>query len=167
MRLIRPIWLPLLILIPCLTLNGCTKANSRVGGMFDFDTDLKITFAVGDNINPDEKHTPSPLYVRFYELNSENAFQHADFLALYEGDDNVLGKELITKKELKRITPGGNRVENFVVSPDTRYVALFAEFFQYKNAKYKLVFPVTSHNVIGNTVRVEITDNKMQLRVAK
>lgn len=148
-------------------LTACTKVNSGVGGVFNFDTDLKIIFDVAGNINPDEKHTPSPLFLRFYELTSEQRFAQANFLELYESDTKILGDQLITKRELKRIAPGEARTEQFVVDKKTRYVALFAEFFQFKNAKYKVVFPVTSNNVIENTVRIEINDTNLLLRSAK
>lgn len=149
------------------TIGGCARANSKVGAFFDFDTDLKLVFEVDKDINPDENHTPSPVFVRLYELSSDNTFEKADFLALYESDESALGKELIRKRELERLLPGHNREEMYVVDPETRYVALFAEFFQYKNSKFKLIFPVDSNNVIGNTVWVQIKDNKMQLRKAK
>ncbi len=161
------------ILYKCLAIGlalglcACTKVNSGVGGVFNFDTDLKIIFEVANNINPDEKHTPSPLYVRLYELKSDKIFARAGFLELFEEDEALLGNELIAKQELKRIAPGEARQESFVVSKDTRYVALFAEFFQFKNAKYKVVFPVTSNNVIENTVRIEINDTNLLLRSTK
>ena len=148
-------------------LAACTKVNSGVGGVFNFDTDLKVIFEVAGNINPDEKHTASPLFLRFYELTSDQRFEQANFLELYEADTKVLGDQLITKRELKRIAPGEARTEQFVVDKKTRYVALFAEFFQFKNAKYKVVFPVTSNNVIENTVRIEINDTNLLLRSAK
>lgn len=161
-------------LLRCLTLcivgllvAGCTKVNSGVVGMFELDTDVRVEFVVGEDINPDEKHTPSPLYIRFYELSSDKAFMQADFLDLYERDETVLGKDLIAKQELNRLIPGKNRQESFVVDPETRYVALFAEFYQFKNAKYKLIVPVTSNNVLANSVRVEILDNQMMLRSAR
>jgi len=148
-------------------LAGCARVNSGVGGMFDFDTDLKVIFEVKDNINPDEKHTPSPVYIRFYELKSDKRFNRAKFLELFERDEELLGDELITKQELKRIAPKEPREERFVVDKETRYVALFAEFFQYKNSKYKVIFPVTSNNVIENTVRIELSDTNLLLRSAK
>ncbi len=148
-------------------LAGCTRVNSGVGGMFNFDTNLKVIFDVKDNINPDEKHTPSPVYVRFYELKSDKRFIRAKFLELFERDEALLGDELITKQELKRIAPKEPREEHFVVDNETRYVALFAEFFQYKNSKYKVIFPVTSNNVIENTVRIELNDTNLLLRSAK
>ena len=54
-------WAALLLAL-CLT--ACTKVNSGVGGVFNFDTDLKLVFEVDKNITPDEKHTPSPLFRR-------------------------------------------------------------------------------------------------------
>lgn len=167
MKKLTPYWPALILALLCCGLSSCTKVNKGVGSMMGFDTNLKVIFVIGDTLNPDENHTPSPLFVRFYELSSQNAFQHADFLELYESDESVLGKDLIAKQELGRIVPSGDREQDFVVDADTKYVALFAEFFQYKNAKYKLVFPVTSHNVIENTVWIEINDNKMLLRKAK
>lgn len=156
-----------LFLISVLGLTACTKVNSGVGGVFNFDTDLKVIFDVNKNINPDEKHTPSPLFIRFYELKSDKRFERANFLELFEQDEAILGDELISKQELKRIAPGEPRTERFVVDKDTRYVALFGEFFQFKNAKFKVVFPVTSNNVIENTVRIEINDTNLLLKSAK
>lgn len=160
MRKIMRFWgLGVLILVV-----GCTKLNSGVVGMFELDTDVRITFLVDEDVNPDEKHTPSPLYVRFYELQSDKAFRQADFLDLYERDETLLGKDLIAKQELNRLVPGKNREERFVVDPETRFIGLFAEFYQFKNAKYKVIVPVTQKNVIANALRVEISDNQMVLR---
>lgn len=157
-------WIQLTIVVGLAgLLASCTKVNSGMVGMFNFDTDLRVVFNVANDINPDENHTPSPLFIRLYELSSDKAFKQADFLSLYERDEALLGKDLLARQELARILPGTNREERFVVNSETRYVALFAEFFQFKNAKYSLVFPVTSHNVIENTVRIDITDNKIML----
>lgn len=155
----------LLLLISLLW--GCTKVNSGVVGMLELDTDLKLMLIAGKDINPDEKHTPSPLYIRLYELTSDQAFSKADFLQLYEKDETLLGKDLIAKRELNRLVPGELQQEQFVLDPKTRYVALFAEFYEYKNSKYKIVFPVTSKNVIKNTVRIELTGNQMLLQSAR
>lgn len=146
---------------------SCTKVNSGVVGMFDLDTDLKLIFLAGKDINPDEKHSPSPLFIRLYELSSDQAFNRADFLELYEKDDALLGKDLIAKRELNRLVPGETQEDAFVLDAKTRYVGLFAEFYEYKNSKYKLVFPVTSKNVVKNTIRVEVTGNQMLLQRAR
>lgn len=145
-------------------LLSCTKVNSGVVGMFNLDTDLKLILLAGKDINPDEKHSPSPLFIRLYELSSDQAFNRADFLELYEKDDALLGKDLIAKRELNRLVPGETQEDGFVLDANTRYVGLFAEFYEYKNSKYKLVFPVTPKNVVKNTVRIEVTGNQMLLQ---
>lgn len=148
-------------------LLSCTKVNSGVVGMFNLDTDLKLILLAGKDINPDEKHSPSPLFIRLYELSSDQAFNRADFLGLYEKDDALLGKDLIAKRELNRLVPGETQEDGFVLDANTRYVGLFAEFYEYKNSKFKLVFPVTPKNVVKNTVRVEVTGNQMLLQRAR
>lgn len=148
-------------------LLSCTKVNSGVVGMFNLDTDLKLILLASKDINPDEKHSPSPLFIRLYELSSDQAFNRADFLGLYEKDDALLGKDLIAKRELNRLVPGETQEDGFVLDANTRYVGLFAEFYEYKNSKYKLVFPVTPKNVVKNTVRVEVTGNQMLLQRAR
>ena len=153
-------------LLSVVFLSACTAVNSGVGGMFNFDTDLKLVFSIADNINPDEQDNASPLFVRFYELKSDKAFNQADFFSLYEDDQGALGEDMLGKRELKRMAPGEAREERFVVAPDTRYVALFAEFFQFKDAKYKVIFPVTSKNIVRNTIRIEIQSNNLILKSA-
>jgi len=157
----------LLLVLLSLSLLSCTKVNSGVVGMFNLDTDLKLMLIAGKDINPDEKRSPSPLYIRLYELTSEHAFNKADFMGLYERDEALLGKDMLAKRELNRLVPGESQQEVFVVDPKTRYVALFAEFYEFKNAKYKIIFPVTSKNVVKNTVRIEVTGNSMLLQSAR
>lgn len=144
--------------------SGCSRLHTKTGSMFGLDTDVKITFDVADEINPDEKHTPSPLYIRFYELSADQRFSQADFLDLYQNDEQLLGDDLLARRELSALTPGGSREERFVVSPETRYVALFAEFYQYRNTRYKVIFPVTPHNIVRNSIRVQIQNTKMQIK---
>jgi type VI secretion system protein VasD len=59
--------------------------------------------------------------------------------------------------------PGDKRESNFVLTPGTKFVALYAEFLQYQNANYKVIFPVTPGNIVGNRIYVKITGNHMVL----
>lgn len=156
-------WRKALMVSCSLALVACTSVNSKVGGVFDFDTDVKITFIVDSDINPDEKNKPSPLFVRFYELKSEKLFKRADFIELYERDEEILGADFVGKQELRRLTPGEDRTERFVVSDEARYIALYAEFFQYKGAKHSVIFPVSVNNVIRNAYKIKISGNSIAL----
>jgi type VI secretion system protein VasD len=144
-------------------ITGCTSVNSKVGGVFGLDTDLQIKFDVQSDINSDEANNPSPLFVRMYELKSEKLFNKAEFIDLYERDEAVLGADFLSKQELRRFKPGEDRVEKFVTSEETRFIALYAEFFRYKDAKFKIIFPVTANNVIRNSVTIRISDNTIEL----
>jgi type VI secretion system protein VasD len=151
----------LVIAAVVLTLASCTSVNSKVGGLLDLDTDLKLRFVVDKSVNPDDSKVSSPLIVRMYELKSVKAFENANFIDLYERDSEVLGKTMITQQALKPIQPSENRTAKFVLSKGTKYIGLYAEFLQYENAKYKVIIPVAETNVVSSTAKVQLTENKM------
>ena len=142
-------------------MSGCSSLNSAVGGIFGADTDLTLSFNVDSDINPDENKTPSPLFIRMYELKSTKLFNKADFIDIYERDKDILGADFIAVQKLKRLKPGENRENSFVLNEKTRFVGLYAEFLSYKTAKYKLIIPVVQHDVIGTTVNIKVTGNRV------
>jgi len=152
-----------LVVVLALLVASCTSVNHKVGAALNFDTDLKLEITVGSEINPDENNQSSPVFVRLYELNSTTVFDKADFIDLYERDEELLGATFVAKQELKRLIPNTLRTERFVLNKDTRYVALFAEFFRYKDATAKLVFPITSSNVVRNSIKININGNNITL----
>ena len=141
--------------------SACSSLNSAVGGLFGADTDLTLSFKVESDINPDENKTPSPLFIRMYELKSPKLFSKANFIDIYEQDKEILGADFVGVQKLKRLKPGEDRENSFVLSKDTKYVGLYAEFLEYKNAKYKLVIPVVQHDVIGTTINIKISGNRI------
>lgn len=147
-----------------LLVSACAAVNSAVGGLFNADTDLTLTFKVAADINPDEGKKPSPLFIRLYELKSTKMFKQVNFIDLYERDKEVLADSLIGVQKLKRIRPGEDREDNLVLDEKTKYVGLYAEFLRYKNAKYKLIIPVTQHDVIGTTKTIFISRNIISMK---
>lgn len=140
---------------------SCSTINTKVGGLLDLDTDLHVDFFVEANVNPDDNKTPSPLIIRMYELKSPKTFENANFIDIYERDAEVLGDDMITKQKLKPIKPGKNRQANFVLSKETKYVGLYAEFLKYKDAKYKLIIPVAQTNIISSSAKIQLSDNRI------
>ncbi len=151
----------LFMTIVMLSTSACSSLNSAVGGIFGADTDLTLTFKVESDINPDENKRPSPLIVRMYELKSNKLFNKADFIDIYEQDEATLGADFIAVQKLKRLKPGEDRENSFVLDEKTRFVALYAEFFNYKNARYKVIIPVVQHDVIGTTININVSSNKI------
>lgn len=146
---------------------GCSSSKSKVGGVFNLDTDLKLTLVSDASINPDDSQRPSPLYLRFYQLTSTERFEKADFIDIYERDTELFGNSMIDKTLLKPLTPNETRDELLVLKPGTRYVGVYAEFSQYAGSSYKVIFPVTENNVIKNKATIEVSGRKIHLKKAK
>lgn len=142
---------------------GCSSSKSRVGGVFNLDTDLKLTLQVSSDINPDDNNRPSPVFVRFYQLKSTTAFDKADFIDIYERDKEIFGGDIVNKQSLKPLVPGETRTERLVLEPGTRAIAIYAEFSQYAGSTYKVVFPITENNVIRNAETVRISGRTLSL----
>ena len=142
-------------------LSACQSMNSAVGGYLGLDTDLQIDFKVDADINPDELGKASPLFIRMYQLKTRKMMKKADFIEIYERDKEVLGADLVSSHKLRRFKPGESRTEHFVLEKDTQYVALYAEFLEFKESKYKLIIPVVANNVVRNTVIIRVAGNKL------
>lgn len=160
------VWMLAAVLGLGLGLTSCAKVNGT-GKTIGLDTDLKLVIQADTDINPDANNRPSPVYVRMYELKSPIAFHQADFMALFNKDKALLEADFVKRQELKIFVPGDKRESHYVLTPGTRYVALFAEFFQYQNANYKVIFPVTPGNIVGNRITVKITGNHIVLAEKK
>lgn len=143
---------------------ACSTLNTKVGGLLNLDTDLALTFLADADINPDDSKTPSPLFIRMYELKSTKMFDKANFIDVYESDAETLGADMIAKQRLKHIRPGEEREVSFVLNKETKYVGLFAEFLRYKNAGFKLVIPVAQTNVFSSSATIQISGNKLILK---
>lgn len=146
-----------------LALTACSSQESKVGGMLNLETNMTLTLQADANINPDHQDESSPVFIRLYELKSRNAFDGADFIELYERDKAVLGDTFVQRRKLSRIAPGESREHDLVLDNNTRYVGLVAEFFQYQDAAYKVIFPVTAKNVFRDDVRVRISGNQISV----
>lgn len=143
--------------------TSCQAVNSSLGGYLDLDTDIQIDFMVDADINPDELGKASPLFIRMYELSSNKMIKKADFIEIYERDEEVLGADMIAVHKLKRLKPGDDRSEHFVLDKKTNYVALYAEFLEFKESKFKLIIPVVANNVFRDSVVIRVSGNELIL----
>ena len=111
-----------------------------------------MTIAASADTNPDASGRPSPVVVRVYQLKSDAAFNAAEFFALFDDDQKVLGPELISRDEFV-VAPAESRTMDVAVSTDTRYVGAIAAFRDIRNAQWRgLVVPAQRK---GLTVTVE------------
>lgn len=149
------------LLMMTVALSSCQSMNSAVGGYLGLDTNLKIEFVMDSDINPDERKTPSPLFIRMYELKATKMIRRADFIEIYERDKEVLGADMVAVHKLRHFEPGEGRAEHFVLHKDTNYVVLYGEFLKFKDAKYKLIIPVVANNVFRDSVVIRVSGNEL------
>jgi len=143
--------------------TACTTLNTKVGGILDLDSDLLVSFLVDADVNPDDNGIPSPLIIRMYELKSPRIFKKANFIDIYEKDEDVLGADLVARQRLKHIQPGENRKVSFVLNKETKYVGFFAEFLKYKDAEYKVIIPIAQTNVFSSSANIRLSGNQLIL----
>ena len=144
-------------------LASCQSDKSAIGKFLELDTDLKIEFLVEADINPDDTGLASPLFIRVYELKADKIIKKADFIDIFERDKEILGADMVDMHKLKPFRPGEGRSELLVLDERTKFVALYAEFLEFKESKYKLVIPVVTNNVFKNSATIRVTGNELKI----
>jgi type VI secretion system protein VasD len=114
-----------LIVSLAVAVSGCSSVTAVEGN-----------FETSEFVNPDPGNRPSPIIVRFYELSSVGKFESADFFALYEQDEEVLGTDLQAREEIQ-LSPGETRSFERELKAETRYVAVIAAYRDIENADWR------------------------------
>jgi type VI secretion system protein VasD len=116
-----------------------------------------MTLAASADTNPDANGRPSPIVVRVFQLKTDAAFKGADFFALFDDDQKVLGPELITRDEYV-LNPSEKKTIDVVVSRDARFVGALAAFRDIRNAQWRGLVPAprAGFNVTIERARVVV-----------
>jgi type VI secretion system protein VasD len=133
------------VLPPSITIAAPVEAKTKA----------TMTLVAGKDTNPDASGRPSPVVVRIYQLRTDGGFNKADFLALLDDDQKVLGNELISRDEFV-LDPAEQRSLEVVVGNDTRFVGAFANFKDYRNAQWRALVPAPRTNFSVNVERARI-----------
>jgi type VI secretion system protein VasD len=117
-----------------------------------------MTIAASADVNPDASGRPSPIVVRIYQLRTDAAFTSAEFFALYDEEQKVLGPELISRDEFM-VGPTEKRTIDVSLSAETRFVGAVAAFRDIRNAQWRSVLaaPRGGLTVAVERARVSIT----------
>jgi type VI secretion system protein VasD len=115
-----------------------------------------MTLMASADTNPDARGRPSPIVVRVYQLKTDAAFTGADFFALYDDDQKVLGAELISRDEYV-LAPSERKTIDVTVSRDTRFIGALAAFRD-RNAESRalLAAPRRGLNVTIERARIVV-----------
>ena len=81
-----------------LGLAACSKTKTEVT--------MRVDVVASKDLNPNSRGQPAPVVVRIYALKSEDLFNGADFFTLWDKEKQVLGGDLLTRREYE-VQPGG------------------------------------------------------------
>lgn len=121
-------------------------------------TKAAMTLTASADTNPDATGRPSPVVVRVYQLKTDAAFKGAEFFALFDDDQKVLGAELISRDEFV-LAPAERRTIDVSVSGETRFVGALAAFRDIRNAQWRGLVPAprSGLNVTIERARVVVS----------
>ena len=140
-------------------LSGCS-----ILGFGPSATQIEVTLEASPNLNPNAEGRPSPLVVRFYELNSSDVFETSDFFTLYDNEMATLGQFIQFRDEMN-IKPGQSIAFKREAKPDTRFIGVIAAYRDLDNARWRGTLEIKPHKktkimIHLGSLSVSITDVK-------
>ena len=128
-------WKIIFTLVMSVFLGGCSVANYVVPAY----TTLK--FEISEDVNPDLNGRASPVVVKVFELSSRTLFDSQDFFALYDIPQDVLGPDLIGKKEFE-FAPGSQHIYELNLPTGIRYAGILVAYQDIENARWREVVEI-------------------------
>ena len=114
---------------------------------------LVVDLQASGSVNPDARGRPSPIVVRVYELKSTASFESADFVALYEKDQAVLGADMVTRDEFV-LSPGETRSIRREAG-ESKFLAVTAAFRDLERARWRAVTPLAMGSDNAFAIRLD------------
>jgi len=127
-------WVSVLIVV-ALVLVGCS------GEKRPDPTSIDLILTASPAVNPDRNGRASPVLVRVYELRSAGTFETADFFALLEQDQVVLGGELVNRWEFQ-LDPGETTSLEANLQGFSGALGIMAAYRDIEQAQWRAVKPL-------------------------
>lgn len=124
-------------LLMTIAIGGCSRDKTPD------PTPIDLRLTASPAVNPDRNDRPSPVLVRVYELRSAGTFETADFFAVLEQDDAVLGGEMVNRWEFQ-LDPGETTALDASFQAASGYLGVVAAFRDIEQAQWRAVTPIRS-----------------------
>jgi len=98
---------------------------------------LTMNIITSEKINPSQLSAGNPVVVSVYQLTKIDTFESAQTLDLFQQDATILAETLIQKNTLPSLLPNDKKTITLTILPGTKYLAVFAQFSNYSQAKTK------------------------------
>jgi type VI secretion system protein VasD len=99
---------------------------------------IRLTLQAAKDVNPDANNQPSPVVVRVFQLKVSDAFNSAEFFALYDDDQKLLAQDLIKREEFL-VRPGDNVTVPIEVAGEAKFIGVTAAFRDYRQSQWRVV----------------------------
>ncbi|MCW8932455.1 MAG: type VI secretion system lipoprotein TssJ [Gammaproteobacteria bacterium] len=156
-----------ILLLSCQVMTACTSSEV-LREVFDpknilsSKTKLDLKVESTHDLNPDQSGRPSPVVVRLYSLVSPSNFENADFVSLYQNEQEILGSDFLRREE-KNFEPNEKFEAQLEFNERANFIGVMVAFQDIEQAKWRLVLPLekgehnylslslTSNNILLNT----------------
>jgi len=146
-----------MILTVAFLLAGCARDKAPD------PSPVMLELAASTAANPDRNDRPSPILVRIYELRSPGAFETADFFAMLEQDQAVLGGEMVNSWEFQ-LDPGESTMLDATFQASSGFIGVFAAYRDIEQAQWRAVSPIRAGRENELAVNVGRLDVSIQPR---
>jgi len=121
-------------LVIAMSVTACASLKDFLG----FVTKINITFEASADLNPNAEGRPSPLVIRMYEFEDVKAFKEADFFALYDNENETIGKFILAKDEVE-IKPDTKHYIKRRTKPKAKFIGILAAYRDLDNARWRAI----------------------------
>jgi len=97
---------------------------------------VKGFITTAEDLNPDYRGRPSPVGLIIFQLKSADAFNNADFFALFDPDTTALGGDLIARSQ-RMLQPGQSFEIEEEFDEEARFVGFVAAFRDVEHAQWR------------------------------
>ncbi len=121
---------------------------------------IELHIEAANDVNPGAQGQGAPVLLRIYELKGLSAFNSADFFALYNKDNAVLGGDLAGKREFL-LRPGEKPTLNFQAADGATYIGAYAAFRDLDSARWRVSEAISPHS--NNVFDLKLTGIQITL----
>lgn len=124
-------------------------------------TRVEITLTAREDVNPNADGSPSLIVARLFILRGQSAFATTDFFALWNGEQAVLARDLLSREELV-LKPGQTTTVASVVDAEARVLGVAAAYQDIDRATWRAWAPLTEGKV--NAFKIELASRAVSLQ---
>lgn len=137
-----------------LGLSACGKTKTEVT--------MRVDVVASKDLNPNSRGQPAPVVVRIYALKSEDLFNGADFFTLWDKEKQVLGGDLLTRREYE-VQPGGTITKVDSIDKNAAYIGVVAAFREINSSTWRAIVKANK----GGTNRIQIVVSQNTISVKR